>query len=215
MREAQMSQVEQKRRGPKPKPASEVKRNSFTLRMRDDMRAKLQAAADQAGRPMSEEAERRIETSFQIEAAFGSGARLDILQSIALTMKFVERLKGCGSYDTHAAFIEVKKAVNGTLDQFMGMLADRPPRAELVDALMGTGRIGQAVADVQIMAMEAGMAAGSEQKLEMTPQQRESLDIYVREMARTHPELAKSSDGQASQSAETTKTPSTPGNKDD
>jgi hypothetical protein len=80
---------EPKRRGPKPKPPSEVRRNNFTFRIRDEMRGKLIAASEKSGRPMSEEAERRIEMTFLDEEMFGgvNTQRLGRLISAAIFIK--------------------------------------------------------------------------------------------------------------------------------
>lgn len=53
--------TEPKKRGPKPKPSSEIRRNNLTFRIRDVMRDKLQAAAEKSGRSMSEVVEIAVE----------------------------------------------------------------------------------------------------------------------------------------------------------
>jgi hypothetical protein len=52
------------KRGPKPKPSGEVKRNNFTFRMCFDLRVKVMALSAKSGRPMSEEVEARLIASF-------------------------------------------------------------------------------------------------------------------------------------------------------
>lgn len=57
-----------KRRGGQPKPAAERKRNNLTFRVRDQMRADLEAAAAASGRSVSEEIEYRLTRDFSWEA---------------------------------------------------------------------------------------------------------------------------------------------------
>jgi hypothetical protein len=59
-----------RKRGGQPKPAAERKRNNLTFRVRDNLRAQLQASADQHQRSLSEECEYRLEHSFAVEQRF-------------------------------------------------------------------------------------------------------------------------------------------------
>ena len=62
-------------RGRPPKPRDEVKRASFQTRMREPLRMRLEIAAEENGRSLSEEIEQRLEDSFRglpvLKAAFG------------------------------------------------------------------------------------------------------------------------------------------------
>jgi hypothetical protein len=53
-----------RKRGGQPKPASERKRNNVTIRLVDDLRAKLEAASQASGRSLSEEMAWRLTMSF-------------------------------------------------------------------------------------------------------------------------------------------------------
>jgi hypothetical protein len=64
-------QPQKRKRGGQPKPAAERKRNNMTFRVRDSLRAELQASADKHQRSVSEEIEYRLEHSFQAERILG------------------------------------------------------------------------------------------------------------------------------------------------
>jgi len=59
-----MKQPKKRKRGGQPKPASERKRNNLTIRLRDDLKAKLEAASRVSGLSLSEEAAWRLTMSF-------------------------------------------------------------------------------------------------------------------------------------------------------
>ena len=59
-----MKQPKKRRRGGQPKPASERKRNNVTIRLVDDLRAKLEVASRASGRSLSEEMAWRLTMSF-------------------------------------------------------------------------------------------------------------------------------------------------------
>ena len=50
-----MRQLKKRKRGGQPKPASERKRNNVTIRLRDDLRAAMEAASRASGLSLSEE----------------------------------------------------------------------------------------------------------------------------------------------------------------
>ncbi len=57
--------METKRRGRPPISPERRKRNNVTLRVRDDLKRQLKAAAQANGRSLSEEMEFRLEQAFQ------------------------------------------------------------------------------------------------------------------------------------------------------
>jgi hypothetical protein len=59
-----MKQPRKRKRGGQAKPASERKRNNVTIRLVDDLRAKLDAASRASGRSVSEEVAWRLTVSF-------------------------------------------------------------------------------------------------------------------------------------------------------
>ena len=59
-----MEQPKKRKRGGQQKPASERKRNNVTIRLVDDLRAKLETASQRSGRSLSEEMAWRLTMSF-------------------------------------------------------------------------------------------------------------------------------------------------------
>jgi hypothetical protein len=82
------------------------KRGTFTFRVTDQLRSKLEEAAAAVHRPVSEEIERRLEQSFSIpdlvdgviqgtlKGLFGRDKILEICQQLAISLKEVERISG-------------------------------------------------------------------------------------------------------------------------
>ncbi len=60
-----------KQRGRPRKPDSEKRRNNVTFRMKDDIKRRLQEAANSQGVSLSEEIENRVERTFLGEEAYG------------------------------------------------------------------------------------------------------------------------------------------------
>ena len=66
-----MPAITKKKRGRPRKPDSEKRRNNVTIRMKDDLKRRLEEAADSQGRSLSEEIEFSLERRFLEEAAYG------------------------------------------------------------------------------------------------------------------------------------------------
>ncbi len=66
-----MPATTKKKRGRPRKPDSEKRRNNVTIRMKDDIKRRIQEAADSQGRSLSEEIEFSLERRFLEEAAYG------------------------------------------------------------------------------------------------------------------------------------------------
>jgi hypothetical protein len=60
--------VKKRKRGGQPKPASERKRNNLTIRVLDELRKRLEAAAEKSQRSVSEEAANRMTLSFMLDS---------------------------------------------------------------------------------------------------------------------------------------------------
>lgn len=61
-----MKPAKKRKRGGQPKPPSERKRNNLTIRVLDDLREKLEKAAQKSKRSVSEEAARRMTIAFNL-----------------------------------------------------------------------------------------------------------------------------------------------------
>jgi Arc-like DNA binding domain len=96
-------------RGRPPIPEADRKRANLTFRTRSGMREKLEAAAAQSGRSVSEEVEYRLERSFQqaesIADILGGVATANLLLLISMAIQEVEKATGkswredAGTYD--------------------------------------------------------------------------------------------------------------------
>jgi hypothetical protein len=82
------------RRGPKPQGPFEYKRRMLTTRITDDIRTKLDAAARDAGRSLSQEIEMRLEGSFQAKGQLREALELTLgpqVAALVLMMGFAMR----------------------------------------------------------------------------------------------------------------------------
>ena len=79
-----MAQHSKPRRGGRPKPAAEKKRNNLTFRARDQLTSDLEKAAAAANRSVSEEIEFRLGQAFQWEKVLGD---LEIFKANLAKMK--------------------------------------------------------------------------------------------------------------------------------
>jgi hypothetical protein len=76
------SEQPKRKRGGQPKPPDQRKRNNVTIRMRDDLRDKVERAAAAAGRSMSEQIAHTLADAFASKTSAGSAeinAKLDSL----------------------------------------------------------------------------------------------------------------------------------------
>lgn len=83
---------EKRKRGRPPKPAGERRDHNVTIRMRGDLREKMQAEADSDGYSLSESVERRLERSFE-QIAQAEDVRNSVSESI------VERFGGQENFE--------------------------------------------------------------------------------------------------------------------
>ena len=87
-----------KKRGRPPLPPTEGKREVITLRVTGELRRRLNSAALETGRSMSQEAELRIEWSFQRDddrhASFGGLDKYRLAQWISFSIQMAEDITG-------------------------------------------------------------------------------------------------------------------------
>jgi hypothetical protein len=100
--------LEKPRRGRPPK-AGVPKRGSFNTRIRDSVKARLEDAAREAGRSLSEEIETRLERSFDIDRmaeilVAQNSQLLDVLVSISM---YRARAAGPASKEEIQAIVEL------------------------------------------------------------------------------------------------------------
>jgi len=80
-----------RKRGGQPKPASQRKSRSLTIRMVGDLREKLEKAAERSGRSVSEEAARRMTLGFSLQDELTDYAKLREANDEALADLAVKR----------------------------------------------------------------------------------------------------------------------------
>jgi len=83
-----------KRRGRPPISPEQRKRNNVTLRLRDELKQKLEKGARATGRSLSEEMEFRLEQSSASDDEFGGAEYRSIFQVLGAAAKFIERRTG-------------------------------------------------------------------------------------------------------------------------
>ena len=115
-----------KKRGRPPLPPTEGKREVITLRVTGELRRRLESAASETGRSMSQEAELRIERSFQREddqhANFGGPDRYRLAQWIAFSIQIAEDI-------TDKRFRRDRKTTNIAVAAINEMLQKLVPEA--------------------------------------------------------------------------------------
>lgn len=115
------------RRGPTPQGEYAGKTEVFSTRIRPDLRASIEKAAQASGRSISQEVEHRLRRTFiqddRIEDAFGSRENYTVLRIVGLAMQYA-RVPFHGTPDWRSdplAFDVVVRTVNRVLE------AIRPP----------------------------------------------------------------------------------------
>ncbi len=112
-----------KRRGRPPLPAGQGKRASFTTRLREDLKKRLEDTARRAGHSLSEEIEFRLERSFLEQdiievAAFGGRDRYLLMKLLATGITLLEE-ETSGKWNQNATtFSAVKGMINSVLESF-------------------------------------------------------------------------------------------------
>lgn len=91
-----MPETAKRGRGRPPKAEGERKRNNLTMRLRDETKNKLQGAAAANTRSLSEEAEARLDRSFEWEEAFGNARKIlaNAHQAVAANLRAQMKREG-------------------------------------------------------------------------------------------------------------------------
>jgi hypothetical protein len=87
---------EKRKRGGQPKPAAARKRNNLTFRTRDDLRERLERAAERSNRSVSEEIEFRLLRDFGWEAAKGDIDAMRAESAVLVSAARVQALRAAG-----------------------------------------------------------------------------------------------------------------------
>lgn len=97
-----------KRMGRPPKAPEKGRRQNYTFRMSDSTRDQIIDAASKSGRSVSEEIERRVETSFKssqtdafVSAMLGGSMVATIAKDLAIATKHIDPPSGANSYEPY------------------------------------------------------------------------------------------------------------------
>ncbi len=119
--------ITKKQRGRPRKPDSEKRRNNVTIRMRDDVKRRMEEAADSQGRSLSEEIEFRLERTFLEEAAYGGKELNGLLKIMVGAAEIIQaRTEKSWSSDWDTSI-----AVGAAWKRLAAAAGPRPP-AELI-----------------------------------------------------------------------------------
>ena len=122
-----MPATTKRKRGRPRKPDSEKRRNNVTIRMKDDLKRRLEEAADSQGRSLSEEIEFSLERRFLEEAAYGGKELNGLLMLMVGAAEIIQaRTEKSWSSDW-----ETSIAVRAAWKKLAAATGPRPP-AELI-----------------------------------------------------------------------------------
>ncbi len=122
-----MPEQKQKKLGRPPLPDKERRRAAMGFRPTPEIRERLEKAAEENKRSLSQEIESRLETSFLKEDAkhevFGGREQFEIFKLLAGAAGIIEARKGRSWLEDWLTFISVRKA----WDSLISSAAPRPP----------------------------------------------------------------------------------------
>jgi len=109
-----------KRRGRPPLSEGEGKRHAFSVRTTKETRKRLEDAARQSGRSIAQEAELRLEQSFNNEAGLGGREMVGLFRMMAGAAAIVEERQNRGSWSTDwETFVAVREVWRNIIDHTM------------------------------------------------------------------------------------------------
>jgi hypothetical protein len=114
-----MADDQKPRRGRPPKDPELKKAASLSFRVRGPYREKLAQAALANERSLSEEAEHRLEQSFELETIFGTGKKQSLLLFLSSAISMVEAIHGASVFEEEAAAVACRSALIGLIESFV------------------------------------------------------------------------------------------------
>jgi hypothetical protein len=123
----------EKRKAGRPRKFGEnTKRHNLTLRISEGPRSRLIGAAAASGRSISEEAERRVEQSFQLEDEFG-----DLARFVGLAVRATEARNGKAWHTDETSRKQTRAAIDAVLDVIVAKSVDVGREIGDVQKLLG------------------------------------------------------------------------------
>jgi hypothetical protein len=140
-------------------------------RLTDELRDRLDEAAQSKQRPVSEEIELRLENSFFEDRLSGGAHNMELARLIALTLAIIERQFGGTWQNNFDAQNAARMAIRGALEFHFGTLADKgtPERREAAETA-GIHALSTAVRAIGSKEMEACLGQAN-----LTPQEASAI----------------------------------------
>lgn len=104
------------RRGPSRKPKGTTKEALFSMRMRDELKTRLQKSAGKRGISLGEEINQRLNELFEIAEKFGGAKSFAFFKRLAKVLEEIERQTQCRWRQDRYTFDQVKAAFLLALD---------------------------------------------------------------------------------------------------
>jgi hypothetical protein len=133
MKEHEMHAGARRRPGPKPRGQFEDKRFTLTTRITESTRKRLEGAAENSGRSLSQEIELRLEQSFRDDEAWGGARTKALLQFLARKTQLHGHWRDDDWLDTNDRFGEVLHEWYQHLEHLRLTLRDRDIERERLD----------------------------------------------------------------------------------
>lgn len=180
-----------RRPGAKPKGPITDKRRAFTTRITEEMRERLEQAAAESGRSISQETELMLESAFErdiaFHAMFGSAELNSLFKMLAAAADIVDERMGKSWKSDYETFVAMKtaweKLINGLRPDLKA--EDRTVLAEVREADPGPSPTPP-TRSANLAALEYRASHDTEPGLlgmggPLAPEERETLEAYERE----------------------------------
>lgn len=108
----------------RPRLENSPKRAPLNMKTTPELRDRIQEAADNSGRPLTQEVEHRLQQSFYDDDAFGGPSRSSLVRMIGILVAAEERRSGKSITEDFYTWNAAKAAINGVIDKI------KPPVTE-------------------------------------------------------------------------------------
>ena len=135
-----MAATTKKKRGRPRKPDSEKRRHNVTIRMKDDIKRRLQEAADSQGRSLSEEIEFSLERRFLEETIYGGKELNGMLMLMVGAAEIIQDRTGKSWSSDWDTWVAVQAAW-----KYLGVAAGPLPPKEWLKALGEASKVSSTI----------------------------------------------------------------------